>query len=43
MIAVATIGLMIGGGVLLKQRRDYFLSLAQSHQKEMASSMAGTT
>jgi hypothetical protein len=38
MVAVAVIGLMIGGGVLLKQRRDYFLSLAQSHQKEAASS-----
>ena len=32
--------MMIGGGVLLKQRRDYFLSLAQSHQKEVASSTA---
>jgi hypothetical protein len=31
---------MIGGGVLLKQRRDYFLLLAQSHQKEVASSAA---
>jgi hypothetical protein len=40
MIAVAAIGLMIGGGVLLKQRRDYFLTLAQSHQKEVASSTA---
>jgi hypothetical protein len=40
MVAVAVIGLMIGGGVRLKQRRDYFLSLAQSHQKEVASSMA---
>ena len=40
MIAVAAIGLMIGGGVVLKQRRDYFLSLAQSHQKEVASSTA---
>ncbi len=34
------IGLMIGGGVWLKQRRDYFLSLVQSHQKEVASSTA---
>ena len=40
MIAVAAIGLMIGGGVRLKQRRDYFLSLAQSHQMEVASSTA---
>ena len=40
MMAVAAIGLMIGGGVVLKQRRDYFLSLAQSHQKEVASSTA---
>ena len=44
MIAVAVIGLMIGlmigGGVWLKQRRDYFLSLVQSHQKEVASSTA---
>jgi hypothetical protein len=39
-IAVAAIGLMIGGGVVLKQRRDYFLSLAQSHEKEVASSTA---
>jgi hypothetical protein len=39
-VAVAVIGLTIGGGVLLKQRRDYFLSLAQSHQKELASSTA---
>ena len=38
--AVAVIGLMIGGGVWLKQRRDYFLSLVQSHQKEVASSAA---
>jgi hypothetical protein len=40
MLAVAAIELMIGGGVLLKQRRDYFLSLAQSHRKEVASSTA---
>jgi hypothetical protein len=40
MVAVAAIGLMIGSGVWLKQRRDYFLSLAQSHQKEVASSTA---
>ena len=39
-VAVAVIGLTIGGGVWLKQRRDYFLSLAQSHQKEVASSTA---
>ena len=39
-IAVAATGLMIGGGVLLKQRRDDFLSLAQSHQMEVASSTA---
>jgi hypothetical protein len=37
MVAVAVIGLMIGGWVRLEQRRDYFLSLAQSHQKEVAS------
>jgi hypothetical protein len=40
--AVAVVALVlggtIGGGVLLKQRRDYFLSLAQSHQNEVASS-----
>jgi hypothetical protein len=40
MAAVAVVGLMIGGGVWLKQRRDYFRSLAQSHQKEVASSTA---
>lgn len=34
------IGLMIGGGVRLKQRGDYLLSLARSHQKEVASSTA---
>jgi hypothetical protein len=39
-IAVAAIGLIIGGGVVLKQRRDYFLSLAQSHEKEVGSSAA---
>ena len=39
-IAVAAIGLIIGAGVLLKQRRDYFLALVQSHQKEVASSTA---
>jgi hypothetical protein len=38
--AVAAIGLMIGGGVLLKHRRDYFGSLAQSHRKEVESSTA---
>ncbi len=38
-IVVAVIGLMIGGAVQLERRRsDYFLSLAQSHQKEVASS-----
>jgi hypothetical protein len=44
MVAVAAIGLVIGlaigGGVLLKQRRDYFVSVAQSHQKEVDSSTA---
>jgi hypothetical protein len=40
MIAVVAIGLIIGAGVLLKQRRDYFLALVQSHQKEVASSTA---
>jgi len=44
MIAVAAIGLAIGltigVGVRLRQRREYFLSLAQSHQKEVASSAA---
>ncbi len=38
--AVGLIGLIMGGGVWLKQRRDYFLSLAQSHQAEVASSTA---
>ena len=32
MIAVAAIGLLIGGEILLKQRRDYFAFLARSHQ-----------
>ena len=38
MVAVAVvIGPMIGGGVLLvRQRRDYFLTLAQSHHNEVA-------
>jgi hypothetical protein len=43
MVAVAVIGLMIGGAggaLLIRQRRDYFLTLAQSHQNEAASSMA---
>jgi hypothetical protein len=40
MIAVAVIGLMIGGEVLLKQRRDCVLLLVQSHQNEAASSKA---
>jgi hypothetical protein len=41
---VVVIGPMIGGGVLLiRQRRDYFLTLAQSHQNEAASSMARGT
>ena len=40
MLAVAAIGLMIGGGILLKQRREYFVTLAQSHQKEVDSSTA---
>jgi hypothetical protein len=39
-VAVAVLGLMIGGRVRLKQRRDYFLLLAQSHQMEVASSRA---
>jgi hypothetical protein len=40
-IVVVVVGLMIGGWVCwLKQRRDYFLSLAQSHQNEVASSTA---
>jgi len=39
-VAVAAIGLMIGGVVLLKQRREYFLSLVESHQKEVDSSTA---
>ena len=44
MAAVAVIGLMIGGGVLLiRQRRDYFLALAQSHHNEEASSKARGT
>ena len=44
MIAVVVIGLMIGGGALLiRQRRDYFLILAESHQKEAASSMTRVT
>jgi hypothetical protein len=43
MIAVALIALVIvllvGGGVqLIRHRRDYFLTLAQSHQAEAASS-----
>ncbi len=38
MIAVAVVGLAMGGGVWLNHRRDYFLSLARSHQKEVASS-----
>jgi hypothetical protein len=40
MILVVAIGLLIGGGVQLKRRRDYFLSLAQSHQNEVDSSTA---
>ena len=43
-VAVVVIGTMIGGGVLvIRQRRDYFLYLAQSHHKEEASSMARGT
>ena len=38
MVAVAIVALVIGGGVWLKRRRDYFLLLAQSHQNEVASS-----
>ena len=33
-VAVAAIGLLIGGGILLKQRRGYFASLARSHQTD---------
>ncbi len=44
LVVVTVIGLMIGGGVRLEvwlnQRRDYFLSLAQSHQNEVVSSTA---
>ena len=40
LLVVAAIGLMIGGGILLKQRRDYFRSLVQSHQKEVDASNA---
>ena len=44
MVAVAVIGLLIGGGALLvRQRRDYFLTLAQSHHNEVDSSMARGT
>jgi hypothetical protein len=39
-IGLMVIGLMLGSGVWLKQRRDHFLLLAQSHQKEVASSTA---
>jgi hypothetical protein len=31
MVVMAAIGLVIGGGVLLKQRRDFFLSLVVCH------------
>jgi hypothetical protein len=37
MVAVAVIGLLVGGGVRLKRRRDYFLSLARSHAQKMPS------
>ena len=41
---LVVIGPMIGGGVLLvRQRRDYFLTLAQSHHNEAAASMARGT
>ena len=41
---VVVIGPMIGGGVLLiRQRRDYFLTLAQLHHNEVAPSMARGT
>jgi hypothetical protein len=40
MVAVAVIGLLVGGGVRLKRRRDYFLSLARSHAQKMPSSTA---
>jgi hypothetical protein len=48
MVAVTVIGLMIGlmiGGAVLRirQRREYFLTLAQSHHNEEASSMARGT
>ena len=43
-VVVVVIGPMIGGGVLrIRQRRDYFLALAQSHHNEEASSMARGT
>ena len=40
MVVVAVIGLLVGGGVRLKRRRDYFLSLARSHAQKMPSSTA---
>jgi hypothetical protein len=41
---VVVIGPMIGGGVMLiRQRRDYFVTLAQSHHNEEASSMTRVT
>jgi uncharacterized membrane protein len=43
-VAVVVIGPMIGGGVtLIRQRRDYFLTLAHSHQNEVAASMTRVT
>jgi hypothetical protein len=36
-VVVAMVALMLGAGVWLKRRRDYFLSLVQSHQNEVAS------
>ena len=40
MVAVAIVALLISGGLRLKQRRDYFLSLARSHERKMPSSTA---
>jgi hypothetical protein len=40
MIVVAVVSLLISGGLRLKQRRDYFLSLARSHAQKMPSSTA---
>ncbi len=40
MVVVAVVALAISGGLRLKQRRDYFLSLARSHEQKMPSSTA---